>query len=243
VAVLTSERLMNKGQIKTRTRATAKTDCTEQPMLFQDLGRRKVVADFSGGSLSSDGGVLLLQQADQLLGMSQGLAQCFVDRRDARWIDHSLPQLLSQRLYAMALGYEDINDHDLLRRDVLLAVACQKRDPLGHDRVQESQAGIALAGASTLNRLELSNNRHSRYHKLEHDPAKVEALVLQLGVQCVPKKAREVVLDIDAMGHVLHGHQQGANFHVYYDHYCYLPLYIFVGEVPLWAQLRRHWKR
>ena len=229
---------MNKGQTKTRALTAAETECKDQPLLFQDLGRRKVVADFSGGSVSSDGGVLLLRQVDRLLGVSQGLAQCFQDRRDARWVEHALDELLRQRLLGEALGYEDLNDHDLLRRDPLLAVACEKRDPLGQDRVRRGEAGIALAGAATLNRLELSNNKQTRYHKLEHDPARVEALVLKLGVRCVPKEAQEIVLDLDAMGHVLYGHQEGAHFNRYYDDYCYLPLYIFVGEVPLWAQLR-----
>lgn len=229
---------MNKGQTKTRPRTAARTDCTDQPLLFQDLGRRKVVADFSGGSVSSDGGVLLLRQVDQLLGVSQGLAQCFRDRRDARWVEHALGELLRQRLFGEALGYEDLNDHAALRRDPLLAVACEKRDPLGQERVRREEAGIGLAGAATLNRLELSNNKQTRYHKLEHDPARVEALVLKLGVRCVPKEAEEIVLDLDAMGHVLYGQQEGAHFNRYYDEYCYLPLYIFVGEVPLWAQLR-----
>lgn len=229
---------MNKGQIQTPTRTAATTDCTEQPLLFQDLGRRKVVADFSGGSVSSDGGVLLLRQVDQLLGVSQGLAQCFRDRRDARWVEHALDELLRQRLFGEALGYEDLNDHTGLRRDPLLAVACEKRDPLGQDRERPGATGVVLAGAATLNRLELSNNKQSRYHKLEHDPARVEALVLKLGVRCVPKAAEEIVLDLDAMGHVLYGQQEGAHFNRYYDEYCYLPLYIFVGEVPLWAQLR-----
>jgi hypothetical protein len=229
---------MNKGQMQMPARTAALTDCREQPLLFQDLGPRKVVADFSGGTLSSDGGVLLLRQVDRLLGVSAGLAQCFRDRRDARWTEHRLEELLRQRLYGQALGYEDLNDHDLLRRDPLLAVACEKRDPLGQDRRPQGQRGRALAGAATLNRLELSNNRQTRYHKLAHDPERVEALVLQLGVGCVPRAAAEVVLDLDAMGHVLHGQQQGAHFNRYYDNYCYLPLYILVGEVPLWAQLR-----
>jgi DDE family transposase len=234
----TSERLMNKGQINTHKLATAGTDCTKQILLFQDLGRRKVVADFSGGALSNDGGVLLLGQADRHLGLSEGLARCFIDRRDPRWTDHSVKELLRQRLYGLALGYEDLNDHNDLRRDPLLAVACAKRDPLGKDRLHASQEGVALAGASTLNRLELSNARSSRYHKLEHDPARVEALLLKTGVGCIPKAAEEIVLDLDAMGHLLHGQQQGAHFHRYYDSYCYLPLYILVGEVPLWAELR-----
>jgi len=234
----TSERLMNRGQINTHKLATAGADCTNQPLLFQDLGRRKVVADFSGGTLSSDGGVLLLGQADRHLGLSEGLAQCFIDRRDPRWTDHSLKELLRQRVYGLALGYEDLNDHNDLRRDRLLAVACEKHDPLGKDRLHASEEGIALAGASTLNRLELSNTKNSRYHKLEHNPARVEALLLKAGVRCIPKAAEEVVLDLDAMGHLLHGQQEGAHFNRYYDNYCYLPLYILAGEVPLWAQLR-----
>jgi hypothetical protein len=229
---------MNKGQVQTHSATAAWTDCKEQLLLFQDLGRRKVVADFSGGRLSSDGGVLLLRQVDQLLGVSQGLAQCFRDRRDARWVEHALGELLRQRLFGEALGYEDLNDHQLVRRDPLLAVACEKHDPLGQDRGRRGEAGVALAAAATLNRLKLSNNKQTRYHKLEHDPARVEALVLKLGVRCVPREAEEIVLDLDAMGHVLYGHQEGAHFNRYYDDYCYLPLYIFVGEVPLWAQLR-----
>ena len=224
--------------MQTHALTAAATDCKDQPLLFQDLGPRKVVADFSGGSLSSNGGVLLLQQVDRLLGVSRGLAQCFLDRRDARWVQHALDALLRQRLFGQALGYEDLNDHDLLRRDPLLAVACEKRDPLGQDRGRRGEATVALAGAATLNRLELSNHKQTRYHKLEHDPARVEALVLKLGVRCVPKQAEEIILDLDAMGHVLHGLQEGAHFNRYYDDYCYLPLYIFTGVVPLWAQLR-----
>jgi hypothetical protein len=121
-----------------------------------------VVADFSGGFLSSDGGLLLLRQVDRGLGVSAALAGCFGDERDARWIDHSVQQLLAQRLYAMALGYEDLNDHVLLRRDPLLAVACEKTDPLGGDRLLPQFRDAALASPSTLNRLELSNHKTSR---------------------------------------------------------------------------------
>ena len=218
--------------------ASSATDCKGQPLLFQDLASRQVVADFSGGTLSSDGGALLLRQVDRNLGLSLALAQCFADGRDARFVDHRLDQLLRQRLYAMALGYEDINDHDQLRRDPLLATACDKSDPLGEDRFHPADRGVALAGAATLNRLELSNNRHSRCHKLPHDPARIEACLLTLGVRCLPKHAREVVVDLDAMGHLLHGTQEGARFHVYYGGHCYLPLYAVVGDIPLWAQLR-----
>lgn len=209
-----------------------------QPMLFADLGPRKVVADFSGGTLSSDGGVLLLRQVDLSLRLTSSLADCFYDTRDQRFVDHSLPQLLAQRIYAIALGYEDLNDHQRLRLDPLLASACNKTDPLGQYRFNPDHRGVALASASTLNRLELSNNRFSRCHKVPHCPAKVEACLLEMGVRCLPKNAREVVVDLDAMGHRLHGFQEGRHFNAYYDDYCYLPLYAFAGDYPLWAQLR-----
>jgi hypothetical protein len=210
----------------------------DEPMLFTDLGSSQVVADFSGGTLSTDAGALLLRQVDANLGLTQSLAQCFADGRNQVWVEHSLPQLLAQRLYGLALGYEDINDHEQLRRDPLLATACSKTDPLGEDRLNPADRGIALAAPCTLNRLELSNNKSTRCHKLPHDPAKVEACLLQMGARCLPKHAKEVVLDLDAMGHRLHGLQEGRFFNAYYDDYCYLPLYAFVGDFPLWAQLR-----
>jgi hypothetical protein len=222
--------------MKALTTTSSRTDCKDQPLLFQELGSRKVVADFSGGTLSSDGGVLLLRQVDQRLGLSRTLAACFEDKRDLRYADHRVEELVAQRLLGLALGYEDLNDHDQLRLDPLLAVACQKRDPQGLDRLH--QKGIALAGASTLNRLELSNAKTTRYHKLSHDPGKVQDCLLQMGVRCLPKHAQELVIDLDAMGYLLHGLQEGRHFRAYYDHYCYLPLYAFVGDIPLWAQLR-----
>ena len=208
------------------------------PLLFTDLAARQVVADFTGGTLSTDAGALLLREVDFNLGMTTGLAQCFTDWRNQRWVEHTLPELLAQRLYGLALGYEDINDHSQLRRDPLLATACNKIDPLGQDRRNPEDRGFALAAPSTLNRLELSNNQHTRYHKLPHDPARVEAHLLRMGARCLPKHAREVVVDLDAMGHRLHGLQEGRHFNAYYDDYCYLPLYAFVGNFPLWAQLR-----
>jgi hypothetical protein len=209
-----------------------------QPLLFADLGARQVVTDFSGGKLSSDGGVLFLRQIDSGLGLTRSLAQCFYDQRDPRFVDHSMPQLLAQRIYAVALGYEDLNDHAELRRDPLLATACDKADPLGLDRGNPQDRGIALAAPSTLNRLELSNQKATRAHKLPHDPVKVENCLLAMGVRCLPKHAKEVVLDLDSMGHLLHGMQEGRHYSDYYGDYCYLPLYVLVGDLPLWAQLR-----
>jgi hypothetical protein len=207
-------------------------------MLFQDLGSRQVVADFSGGNLSSDGGVLFLRQTDKNLGLTSELARCFVDLRDARFVDHALEEMLAQRIYGLGLGCEDLNDHERLRLDPLLATACGKEDPLGLDRFNPADRGIALAAPSTLNRLELSNNKQSRCHKLPHDPQRVEACLLKMGVRCLPKHAEEVVVDLDAMGHLVHGMQEGRHFNAYYGDYCYLPLYAFVGDIPLWAQLR-----
>jgi len=224
--------------MNTRLTASSLTDCSHQPLLFQELGSRQVVADFSGGTLTSDGGALLLREVNHRLGVARALAQCFDDQRDRRFVDHQLEELLSQRLEGLALGYEDLNDHKQLRRDPLLAVACDKADPLGQDRVFADNHGAALAAPATLNRLELSNNRRTRCHKLPHDPQQIEACLLRLGVRCLPKHAREIVVDLDAMGHLLHGTQEGRHFSAYYDDYCYLPLYVFVGDVPLWAQLR-----
>jgi hypothetical protein len=218
--------------------AIPKTDCNDQALLFEGLGVRQVVADFSGGYLSSDGGALLLRQLDRGLGLTRTLAQAFTDRRDPRYCDHALEALLAQRLHGLALGYEDLNDHDTLRHDPLLAAACDKADPLGRDRLHAADVGVALAGSATLSRLELGNHRHDRTHKITHDPARVEATLLELGVRCLDKHARELIVDLDAMGHLIHGRQEGRHFSAYYDGYCYLPLYAFVGDVPLWAQLR-----
>ena len=132
---------------------------------------------------------LLLRQVDANLGLTQSLAQCFEDQRQQVFVDHSVRQLLTQRIYGLALGYEDLNDHAQLRRDPLLAAACDKKDPLGEERFNPSHRGLALAGPSTLNRLELSNNRDTRCHKLPHDPAKIQACLLQMGARCLPKHA------------------------------------------------------
>lgn len=208
------------------------------PLNFEALGRRQVVADFSGGHLSNDGGALFLRAVDRGLGVSAALAQAFTDARDPRYCDHSLHHLLAQRLYGCALGYDDLNDHDFLRHDPLLAVACEKLEPLGADRLHARDQGAALAGSATLNRLELGHQPTDRYHKIHYDPKAVAATLLELGVRCLPKHAKELVIDLDAMGHLVHGLQEGRHFNKYYDGYCLLPLYAFVGSVPLWAALR-----
>ena len=210
-----------------------------EPLLFSfnDLGSRQVITDFSGGYLSSDGGMLFLRQIDEGLGISRSLARCFYDARNPLFIEHSVRELLAQRLLGMAAGYEDLNDHNLLRLDPLFAVAVGKEDPLGSGRAPQDQ-GKALASASTLNRLELGNNKNTRCHKISADHEAIEDNLLRMGVRCLPKESLEVVIDLDTTDDPLHGHQEGRFFHGFYGCYCCLPLFAFVGSVPLWAQLR-----
>ena len=193
---------------------------------FQALGSRQVVASFDGGQISSDGGVLLLRDLDRSMGLTRSLAGCFTDRRDQERIEHSVQTLVGQRVLALALGYEDLNDHQALRHDPLLSAAADKLE------------GEALASAPTLNRLELSSHRTGRYHKVHLDAAKAEALLLRFGVQSLRRGQREVMIDLDATDDPLHGKQEGRFFHGYYDSYCYLPLYAFIGDAIVWAQLR-----
>ena len=207
-------------------------------MLFQDLGQRRVEADFSGGHLSSDGGALLLGQIDRGLGVSRLLAACFEDRRDPELVEHSIEELVRQRVTAMALGYEDLNDHADLRRDPLLAAVVGKSDVLGQERRMPKDRGAACASPATLNRLELGAEFSDRYRKLKADPQRVEAALLEAGVRCLPKNQEVFVLDFDPTDMPLHGQQEGRFFHGYYGNYCYLPLYCFCGPVVLWAQLR-----
>jgi hypothetical protein len=231
--VQASKGLKTLSFMTTHSTAQNRTDCNDQLMLFQALGSRQVEADFSGGYLSKDGGVLLVRQLDQGLGLTRRLAGAFIDRRDPRYCDHALEELLDQRLYGLVLGYEDLNDHDTLRHDPLLAVAVNKREPLGEDRRHAHPPGVALAGSATLNRLELGNQKQDRTHKIQYEPEKIEECLLVMGVRCLPKHAKELVIDLDGMGHLVHGMQEGRHFNAYYDGYCYRPLYAFVGSVPL----------
>jgi Transposase DDE domain group 1 len=218
--------------------AWSETECRQVSFQFQDLGSRQVIADFGGGFLSSDGGALLLRQVDRAVGLSRALASCFVDQRDDRFVEHGVAELVAQRLYALALGYEDLNDHADLRRDPLLAVAANKPDPLGTGR-RRSDRGRALAAPATLQRMESAvDHPGSRYHKLAAPPAALRALLLQQGVRTLAKATREVIVDFDATDARLHGQQEGRFFHGYYGDYCYLPLLAFIGEVPVWSELR-----
>ena len=215
------------------------TECKEQSWLFQDLGNRKVEVDFGGGYLSSDGGGLILRELERHSGLLRDFAGCFVDYRDSRYIEHSVEELVSQRIHGLVLGYEDLNDHDHLRRDPIHGLIAGKSDPLGQDRILERDKGKALAAHSTLNRLELSAEAiDARYHKVQAQPDKVEELLIKRGVKAIPRKSAEIVLDLDATDDPLHGSQEGAYFPGYYRHYCYLPLYCFCGNIPLLAQLR-----
>jgi hypothetical protein len=217
------------------------TQCKPPVMLFQDLGAREVVAAFDGGQVTSDGGGLLLREVEARFGFISRFARCFTDYRDADLIEHSLEQLLKQRIFGLCLGYEDLNDHEQLRHDPLLAVLVGKRDPQGLDRVCARDRGKALAGKSTLNRLELTPVRASagsRYKKIvAHLESMQNYLVETFLCQHTAAPSR-IVLDVDATDSPIHGHQLGRFFHGYYDQYCYLPLYIFCGDHPLLALLR-----
>src|SRR5258708_33657354 len=215
------------------------TECKEQRWLFQELGKRKVEVDFGGGYLSSDGGGLILRELERHSSLLRDFSDCFLDHRDPRYIEHSVQELVSQRIHGLVLGYEDLNDHEHLRLDPIHGLIAGKRDPLGGDRILERDKGKALAAQSTLNRLELSAEAiDARYHKIQAQPDKIEGLLIKRGVRAIPRKSAEIVLDLDATDDPLHGRQQGAYFHGYYRHYCYLPLYCFCGNVPLLAQLR-----
>src|SRR5467141_201449 len=215
------------------------TECNEQKWLFQELGYRKVEVDFGGGYLSSDGGGLILRELERHSGLLRDFAGCFIDYRDQRYVEHSVQELVSQLIHGLVLGYEDLNDHDHLRRDPVHGLICGKSDPLGQDRILERDKGKALAGASTLNRLELSAQAiDARYHKIQAQPDEIEELLIKRGVKAIPRKSAEIVLDLDATDDPLHGRQEGAYFNGYYRHYCYLPLYCFCGNIPLLAQLR-----
>jgi hypothetical protein len=217
------------------------TECKPKQLEFQGLGRRRVVADFDGGAISSDGGALLLREVEVARGIIKGFAECFDDCRDQRFIEHTLLELVAQRVYAIALGYEDLNDHQELRRDPVLATLVEKSDPTGGDRRRERDRGCPLAGKSTLNRLELTpmdGTDKSRYHKIVCRPEAVDRLFVDLFLDSFTTPPDEIVLDVDATDDPLHGKQEGRFFHGYYRHYCYLPLYIFCGAFLLCARLR-----
>ena len=207
------------------------TECSAERSMFGRVEGRAVVAEFDGGALTSDAGGLLLGAADRRLGLVRRIARCFRDARDPRLVEHSVATLIGQRVFGIALGYEDLNDHDELRHDPLMAVLAGKLEARREDCAP-------VAGKSTLNRLELSRETPTKYRKIAHEPAAIEALFVDLLLEAHDRPPQQIILDLDATDDPLHGHQEGRFFHGYYDCYCYLPLYVFCGRHLLAAKLR-----
>ena len=202
------------------------TECKQEVFSFTAHFSRRVEAGFTAGQVSSDGGALLLRQAEGKINLLRRVAACFTDRRSPLLLTHKLVEMLSQRIYGLALGYEDLNDHEQLRHDPLMAVLAGRR------KLDEP-----LAGKSTLNRLELPGGP-KRYHKIDYEAEKIDALLADLYIESHAQAPEQIVLDLDATDIPLHGHQPERFFHGYYDSYCYLPLYIFAGDQLLGARLR-----
>jgi hypothetical protein len=187
-----------------------------------------MVAEFDGGAISSDGGALLLRETDRKLKLLERFSECFLDLRNPVLVEHRIEQLLGQRVYGLALGYEDLNDHEQLRHDPLLRAVAGKREP-GQE---------ALAGKSTLNRMELGDGTPNRYKKITFWRDAIDDLLVEMFLEAQAAAPEQIVLDIDTTDFALHGEQEGRFYHGYYDHYCYLPLYVFAGEHVLCARLR-----
>jgi hypothetical protein len=207
------------------------TECNQFVFGFHPLKHREIRAQFDGGAITTEGGGLLLREVEKRIGIVRQFAACFRDYRNPDLIEHTVEELVAQRVYGLALGYEDLNDHEELRKDPLLAVLVEKSDPEGEP----------LAGKSTLNRLELTPetaNAKARYKKIVADHAAVDRLFVDVFLAAHPQSPQQIILDLDATDDPLHGNQEGRFFHGYYGHYCYLPLYIFCGEFLLGARLR-----
>jgi hypothetical protein len=216
------------------------THCTQKEMEFQGIKNKRVVGKFNGGTITSDAGALLLGEVEMKTKIVKQFAKCFVDYRNQDYTEHSVKELVSQRIYGLAMGYEDLNDHDVLRSDPLLGLLSGKEDPTGQDRKRERDKGKALAGKSTLNRLELTKedaNDGERYKKIVYKGDEIEELFVNVFMQSHKKEPEVIVLDLDTTDDRIHGTQEGRYFHGYYGDYCYLPLYIFCGEDLLCAKL------
>src|SRR6516164_5927885 len=205
------------------------TECTQCAFEFAAHFSRQVVARFDGGTMTTDGGGLLLRETDRRLNLLPRLAECFLDGRSPLLVEHTVEQLVSQRVYGLALGYEDLNDHEQLRQDPLLRVLAGKAD------VEDSP----LAGKSTLNRLELSDGTPNRYKKITFWKDGIDELLVKVFMESHATAPEKIILDLDVTDFALHGGQEGRFFHGYYDCYCYLPLYIFCDRHLLAAKLRR----
>ncbi len=209
------------------------TECTPTLFEFEAVERRAVVAGFDGGDITSNAGALLLGQVDRGVGLMRRFAACFIDRRNPCLVEHEVETLVGQRVFGLALGYEDLNDHDELRKDPTFAVLAGKLSPVLRTNCE------ALAGKSTLNRLEHTPRRQAaKYHKIDCDGARVDALFVDLFLEAHERAPREIVLDLDNTDIPLHGGQEGRFFHGHYDGYCYLPLYVFCGRHLLLARQR-----
>ncbi len=218
-----------------------KTECTQEPFAFHPLNQREVRGQFDGGAITSDAGGLLLREVEKRTNIIGQFASCFTDYRDAELVEHGVAELVGQRIYGLALGYEDLNDHEEMRRDPLLAVLVEKEDLTGEDRRRASDQGTALAGKSTLNRMELGGAKmreKERYKKIILDETAVDRMLVDIFLQAHSGAPKEIVLDLDSTDIPLHGEQEDRFFHGYYGHYCYLPLYIVCGEHVLCARLR-----
>jgi hypothetical protein len=203
------------------------TECIQSSFGFKACGSREIVARFDGGTISSDSGGLLLRETDRRLNLLPRLAGCFLDGRNQARIDHSILEMLSQRIYGLALGYEDINDHEQLRTDPVFGILA------GREELDEP-----LAGKSTLNRMELGAGAKDRYKKITFWKDALDELLVKVFIESHDNAPAEIILDVDTTDLPLHGKQEGRFFHGYYDNYCYLPLYIFCGEQVLCARLR-----
>ena len=208
------------------------TECSATLFEFPPVEGRHVVAGFDGGAITSDAGAMLLGQADRAIRLTERFAACFDDQRTAALVEHQVGTMVMQRLFGIALGYEDLVDHDELRCDPVMAVLASKLEARREDCAP-------LAGKSTLNRLELSRPEPTRYHKISHNEAAIEKLFVDLFLEAHQRTPEQIVLGLDATDDPLHGHQEGRFFHGYYDCYCYLPLYVFCGRHLLVAKLRR----
>ena len=208
------------------------TECSADLLGFARVEGRSVVAAFDGGKITSDAGGLLLGAADRAIGLVERFVRCFTDSRSAELVEHTLGTLVGQRVFGIALGCEDVVDHDELRHDPILAVLAGKL-------TARRKNCAPVAGKSTLNRLELGGEEITPYHKIGHDPAAIEGVFVDLFVDAHARAPKQIILDLDATDDPLHGHQEGRFFHGYYDCYCYLPLYIFCGRHLLVAKLRR----
>jgi hypothetical protein len=207
------------------------TECSADLFGFAPVDGRKVVAAFDGGTITSEAGAMLLGATDRQIRLIERFAGCFSDHRAAELVVHGVPGLVGQRVFGLALGYEDLIDHDRLRHDPVMAV-------LG-GKLEARRADCApLAGKSTLNRLELSRPEPTRYHKISYDAAAIEGLFVELFVDAHSAPPAQITLDLDATDDPLHGHQEERFFHGYYDNYCYLPLYVFCGRHLLASKLR-----